>query len=126
MRPGSYAFGLLERIDGHPVDGELEDVIGHLEHLLNTKKDYGSFLDGFGLEITDWMWAANPMVALGDHLGEVIKRFEPRVKELRIEPLDKDEERCPVFRLHGVVGAIAVRLRIWLHTPHCTVRVERS
>lgn len=126
MRPGSYAFGLLQRVDGHPLQSDLEDVINHLEHLLNTKKDYGSFLDGYGLEITDWMWAADPLVALGEHLCEVIARYEPRVHAPRIEPLEKDEERCPVFRLHGQVGEHIVTFRILLHTPHCSVRVERS
>jgi predicted component of type VI protein secretion system len=123
----SYAYGLLGRIDRHPPASELADVIEHLEHLLNTRKDYGSFLDGFGLEITDWMWSAQPMLALGEHMCQAIARFEPRVKEPRIELLDKDlEEGCPVFRLHGTVGNLAVQLRIWLHTPYCTVRVERS
>jgi predicted component of type VI protein secretion system len=123
----SYAYGLIARLGGRPLGCELEDVIDHLEHLLNTRKDYGSFLDGFGLEVTDWMWSANPMVALGEHLCEAIARFEPRVKAPRVELLERDdEEGCPVFRLHGTVGATAVQLRIWLHTPYCTVRVERS
>src|SRR5581483_3607279 len=90
MAGRSYAYGLVGRLAGRPPSSELADVIEHLEHLLNTRKDYGSFLDGFGLEITDWMWSANPMLALGQHLCEAIARFEPRVAEPRIELLERD------------------------------------
>lgn len=126
MRAPSYAFGLLGRLSHHPPGSELQDVLENIEHVLNTKKDYGSFLKHFGLEVTDWMWAANPMSALGDHMLETIVAYEPRLRDPSIVVLDRDEENCPVFRLQGTVGGSVVKLRIWLHTPHCHVRLERK
>lgn len=126
MDARSHAWGMLGRIAGKPLESELEDVLDHLEAVLNSKKDYASFLKDFGLEITDWMWAADPMSQLAEHMLETVSAYEPRMKQASITVLEKDEENCPVFRLQGTVGTSRVRLRIWLHTPHCHVRLERN
>jgi predicted component of type VI protein secretion system len=117
-------FGLLQRLDGHVVAGEVEDVVEHLGHLLNCKRDYSSFISGLGLSISDQMWSARPMNSLAVHIREQIARFEPRLSDVRIEPDSVDDPFCPSFRIYGTIGRSAVRLSLSLHTVYCKVVVS--
>lgn len=121
-RAASY-FGLLQRLDGRPVTDEVQEVVQHLQHLLNMKRDYASFLPELGLSISDAMWSARPMVSLARHIREQIDRFEPRLRDVRIEPESIDDHTCPSFRIHGTVGTARVRLLLSLHTVYCSVHV---
>jgi predicted component of type VI protein secretion system len=124
-RVASY-FGLLQRIDGNPVKDEIDEVVQHLTHLLNMKRDYASFLPDLGLSISDAMWSARPMVSLAKHIRDQIERFEPRLSEVRIEPEAIDDHHCPTFRVHGKIGTASVRLLLSLHTVYCSVQVTEE
>jgi predicted component of type VI protein secretion system len=126
MRRAANHYGLLQRIDGRPVADEVQDVVEHLGHLLNVKRDYGSFVDGMGLSISDTMWSARPMVSLAGHIREQIERFEPRLRDVRIEPDAIDDHMCPSFRIYGTIGTASVRLSLSLHTVYCSVHVTQE
>jgi hypothetical protein len=122
----AYQFGLLSRIDARPAADEVQDVVDHLGHLLNMKKDYGSFVAGLGLAISDAMWSARPMVSLAAHIREQIEKFEPRLRDPRIEPEAIDDHFCPSFRIYGKIGQSSVRLTLSLHTVYCSVQVTQD
>jgi predicted component of type VI protein secretion system len=124
-RAASY-FGLLQRIDGRPVADEVQEIVQHLQHLLNMKRDYASFLPDLGLSISDAMWSARPMVSLALHIRNQIERFEPRLHDVRIEPEAIDDHTCPSFRIYGKIGTASVRLLLSLHTVYCSVHVTEE
>jgi len=126
MARAPHHFGLLQRVDGHPVRDEVQEIVQHLQHLLNMKREYGSFIPDIGLSISDTMWSARPMVALAAHLREQITQFEPRLKDVRIEPEPVDDHLCPSFRIHGQVGDSSVRMLLSMHTVYCHVEVTEE
>jgi predicted component of type VI protein secretion system len=123
MARAPHCYGLLQRLDGRPVSDEVQEVVWHLGHLLNMKREYASFLPELGLSISDAMWSTRPMITLAAHIREQIALFEPRLQNVRIEPDAIDDHLCPSFRVHGTIGATAVRLMLSLHTVYCSVQV---
>ena len=121
-----HHFGLLQRIDGHPVRDEVQEIIEHLTHLFNTRRGYGSFLPDLGLSISDVMWGARPAVALAAHVREQITRFEPRLARVAVEPLPTDDHLCPCFRILGQIGGSTVRMRLSMHTIYCHAEVKED
>jgi predicted component of type VI protein secretion system len=119
-------FGLLQRVDGHPVRDELQEIMQHLTHLFNSKRGYGSFLPDLGLAVSDIMWTARPMVALAAHVREQIARFEPRLKNAAVEPAPSDDHLCPCFWIQGDVSGSAVRLLLSMHTIYCHAEVKED
>jgi predicted component of type VI protein secretion system len=121
-----HHFGLLQRVDGHPVRDELDDIMQHLTHLFNSRRGYGSFLPDLGLSISDIMWTARPMQAMAAHVRDQIVRFEPRLKGVGVEPAPTDDHLCPCFWIHGQVGRSIVRLRLSMHTIYCHAEVKED
>jgi predicted component of type VI protein secretion system len=119
-------FGLLQRVDGRPVKDEVSEIIQHLQHLLNIRRGYGSFMPDIGLSITDDMWSARPMVELAGHLREQIARFEPRLEDVRIEPEPLDDHLCPAFRIHCRLGDRSLGMLLSMHTVYCHVEVTEE
>ena len=123
MARAPHHFGLLQRVDGRPVKDEVTEIVQHLQHLLNMRREYGSFIPEMGLSITDTMWSARPMVALAGHLRDQFERYEPRLKDVRIEPEPIDDHLCPHFRIYGQIGDASVRMLLSMHTVYCHVEV---
>jgi predicted component of type VI protein secretion system len=119
-------FGLLQRVDGHPSADLVQDVIQHLGNLLNVKRGYGSFRPDLGLSISDTMWSARPLAELATHIRTQIERFEPRLRNPRVEPGVIDDHLCPSFRVHGSIGNASVILVLSLHTVYCSVHVTQE
>jgi predicted component of type VI protein secretion system len=126
MARAAAHYGLLQRIDGKPVADEVQCVVEHLGHLFNVKREYGSVLPELGLDISDAMWSARPMVSLANHVREQILKFEPRLREPQIEPDAIDDHLCPSFRIYGKIGSASVRLTLSLHTVYCSVQVTQE
>lgn len=118
-----HSFGLMQRLDGHPVRDEVQEVVEHLGHIFNMKRGYASFLPDLGLSISDNMWSSRPMVSLANHIREQIERFEPRLRDARVAPESIEDHLCPTFRVHGCIGTASVRLLLSLHTVYCSVHV---
>lgn len=116
-------YGLLQRVDGRPMKDEVSEIIQHLQHLLNIRRGYGSFMPDIGLSITDDMWSARPMVQLASHVREQIARFEPRLEDVRIEPAPLDDHLCPSFRIHCQLGDSSLCMLLSMHTVYCHVEV---
>jgi predicted component of type VI protein secretion system len=126
MARANALYGLLQRVDRKPAADVVQDVVQHLQHLLNMKRDYGSFLPGLGLSISDTMWSARPMRDLANHIREQIETFEPRLHDPTIEPAPFDEHHCPAFTVQGRIGSSIVRLTLSLHTVYCSVQVTQD
>jgi type VI secretion system protein len=126
MGRAPHHFGLLQRVDGRPVRDEVQEIVQHLTHVFNMKREYGSFLPDLGLAISDTMWSARPMVALAAHLREQIVRFEPRLKQVSVEPAPSEDQLCPCFRIRGQVGDSAVRMFLSMHTVYCHVEIKED
>jgi predicted component of type VI protein secretion system len=126
MARANALCGLLQRVDGKPVADLVQDVLQHLDNLLNMKRDYGSFVPGLGLSISDTMWSVRPMRDLADHIRGQIEAFEPRMRNPTVEPAPFDEDNSPVFRVRGRIGTSTVQLTLSLHTVYCSVHVTQD
>jgi predicted component of type VI protein secretion system len=127
MARAPHHYGLLQRIDRHPVRDEVQEIISHLTNLFNMKREYCSpFVPDLGLSISDAMWNARPLLALAAHVREQIARYEPRLKHASVETAPSDDHLCPCFRIHGQVGTSSVRLFLSMHTVYCHVEISED
>jgi predicted component of type VI protein secretion system len=124
-RPANRA-SLFQRIEGRNTGDQVQQVVEHLQNLLNSKQQYASFREDFGLSISDAMWNARPMQSLAAHIRDQILAFEPRLRDVEIEPDSFDEHMCPSFRIYGTIGTSSVRLILSLHTVYCSVHVTEE
>ena len=82
-------MGLLGRFrndfNSSGTDSLIESVIKNLSHVLNTRRDYGSFLSDFGIDDLSHCSSRDALIELlTDRVRTCIERYEPRVEILDI------------------------------------------
>lgn len=89
-------------LSGTPQDSPLASVVRNLQHLLNSKRSYGSLLCNFGTG--DYLadhGGANALRTLMREIKETIDIYEPRFSVAGIRPLGRDDKLRVVFELSG-------------------------
>ena len=88
-----------------PNDHDLQAIVDNLNRVLNTKKGFGYWLEGFGIgDYNIYRGRAQIVKTLVAEIKENIERFEPRV---RIDSVEEVEAESP-FRLKFQVSGIFV------------------
>jgi len=83
---------------GHPDD--LERIMENLSNVLNTTREYGSFLKDFGIRpLNEYLSRGDIAVAVMQDVKEAIERYEPR---LMLHEISLEDGKSP-FRLSFVV-----------------------
>lgn len=83
------------------IGGEIEEVIDNLNHILNTKKDYGAPLGNLGMDDLNAYSSKDHIAArIVEEIRDNVIAFEPRLEVIGIEPLDNDNPLLLSFRLH--------------------------
>lgn len=86
-------------------DHDLQAIVDNLNRVLNTKKGFGYWLEGFGIgDYNMYRGRAQIVKTLVAEIKENIERFEPRV---RIDAVEEVEAESP-FRLKFQVSGIFV------------------
>jgi len=64
---------------------EYEDIIQNLNFILNTKKQYGSIINNFGMrDLNEFYDKEGIAKVVIEEISENIKQFEPRIKNVEI------------------------------------------
>jgi predicted component of type VI protein secretion system len=104
-----------------PYDDTLASVVRNLQHLLNSRREYGSLLCRFGL--TDYLTQQSGAKAAASVLSEIkdtIENYEPRLRLLNLKTLGQDAALWLHIDLQGMLltpelGATPCRLLISFH-----------
>lgn len=95
-------MGFFEKFDDRKrgSTSELEGIVRNLEHILNTKRGYGSILPGFGIRsMNEYVSRTAIALAVMDDVRDGIKKYEPR---LLLEEISLVPSKNP-FRMSFVV-----------------------
>jgi type VI secretion system protein len=104
---------------------ELHSVVANLNHILNTKKGFGSFLDKFGIGDYNEFRARDKIVAtLLQEIQENVALYEPRVKIEKIAEIPSDSPFRLRFQLRAVFLDDTKPLYIILDSLKNAVTVE--
>lgn len=114
-------------VEGPRRRDEVADLAADLEHLLGTREGYGAILRRFGLPAYHTMYGIPQMVeVLVDEIKRVIKRYEPRLKQVEIKALGLDADLWLHLELQALHGRERRRFLISLHTNLGDLRVRAA
>lgn len=73
-------------------DRELHEIIDNLNYVLNTKKEYGSFLADFGIrDMNEYSSRDHLAVAIMEEVKYNIEHYEPRLELIKISTEKTDD-----------------------------------
>ena len=106
----------------HPV---LSDIVENLNNILNTKKDYGSFLPDFGIrDLNEYSSRAAIAEAVIEEVHESIRLFEPRVAVDSVTLVPDANPLHLAFKIQCTVLSNTRALRLVLDTVFNTYHVD--
>ncbi len=111
------------RVDDVPEDERrLRSVLGNLARLFNTRRGSLAHLPDFGLpDVADVTRGASDRVeALRAAIGEAVRRYEPRLRRVRVEP-EQGGASSPARLVFLLVADMAPGGRVELQT---TIRAD--
>ena len=112
------------RTKGDPV---LESIIDNLNNILNTKRDYGSFLHDYGIrDLNEYSSRTAIAEAVIGEVRESIERFEPRVELNEVTLINEDNPLHLAFKIDCVVHKGAKSLRLVFDTVFNTCNIAES
>lgn len=96
-------------------DDELNSIIENINNILTTRRDYGFFLQGFGLSDHHHISVSNNIAAIIiDEIKENIERFEPRVEVIEVVDARKDRLSRMSFAIDCLIRDTARPLKLFL------------
>lgn len=101
------------------------EIVKNLRYVLNTKREYGSFLDQFG--ISDYNLYRSREVIVGNIIREIkenIELYEPRVKVVDIYEVTSDVAFRIRFELKCTIESYTSPIYIIFHSALNDVTVE--
>lgn len=122
MDAGLYDLLLGHFADGTPVETvgraerRVQSVVSHLRYLFNTRRGSLAHLPDYGLpDVADaYRDHADPGEPLRAALKEIIERYEPRLRRVRVESRETDAHAMRLILL--VTGETAEGERLRLET----------
>ncbi|MFP4451882.1 MAG: type VI secretion system baseplate subunit TssE [Desulfobacterales bacterium] len=110
---------LLERLRAYEMDPDhrgmfnaelaMNSVLDHLKALLNTRQGSAMIAEDLGLpDFTNMIRAFDDMTydELAVHIQTVLEKYEPRMKNIHIEVLPRDDKVLKLkFKIEGKLGA---------------------
>jgi predicted component of type VI protein secretion system len=104
---------------------EVEKVIRNLNHVLNTKKSFGSYVRELGIGDYNEYKARHKIIeTIIEEIKDNVRLFEPRV---RLEKIDEVKAESPFrvrFQVQCVLGSGTRPISIILDSQEDRVRVE--
>ncbi|UOA10462.1 GPW/gp25 family protein [Methylobacter sp. S3L5C] len=121
-------MALLRKLAGcksNAEDLEIKSIIDNLNNVLGTKRDYGFFLQNFGL--SDYRYLGNSDYiekALVTEITENIKLFEPRIVLNKIVPIKGDSFFHLAFSIDCIVRNKTHTIKLFLNPVLDRYQVE--
>ncbi len=99
------------------LDPYLTSIVENLNNILNTKKDYGSFLAGLGIrDLNEFRSKEDIASVVIDEVKNNIEQYEPRVELLDITPQKSDSSFVLSFKIKCIVRKNAESLNMVFDT----------
>lgn len=114
--PGSHA---------KPIEPYLKSIVDNLNNILNTKKDYGSFLENFGIrDLNEYSSREHISVAVMEEVKQNIELYEPRVELVDITMEDNDDPFVISLKIDCIVRDLSQTIQIAFDTFFNKFHVE--
>ena len=105
--------------DSHtkPTEPYLRSIVENLNNILNTKRDYGSFLQNFGIrDLNEYSSREDISLAVIEEVKENIKLYEPRVKLVNRTMEQNSDPFIISFRIDCVVRNLSQTIQLVFDT----------
>lgn len=107
------------------LDPYLTSIVENLNNILNTKKDYGSFLTGLGIrDLNEFRSKEDIASVVIDEVKNNIEQYEPRVELLDISPQKSESSFVLSFKIKCIVRKNAESLNMVFDTLFSKFIVE--
>ena len=94
-----------------PEEADIQSIIENLNNVLNTKKGYGSFLEGYGIrDMNEYSSHDHLAAAIMDEVTYNIEHYEPRLRLVSISVEDTDNPFRIAFKIECSVKETAQAL----------------
>ncbi|SFC95772.1 type VI secretion system baseplate subunit TssE [Pseudoalteromonas denitrificans] len=99
------------KIDNDALKKEVHSVCRHLNQLLNSRRGVLQHLNDYGLPDVEDMYEALPYSQhkLAKEVEKTIEKYEPRVRDVRVQPVDINQDNC----------VIKLNVRAYLASGYC-------
>jgi type VI secretion system protein len=86
------------------AETEAESIVSNLNNILNTKQDYGSFLNDFGIrDLNEFGSKDHIASAIIDEVAETITNFEPRVEMVAMKTINDPNPFRIAFSIECII-----------------------
>lgn len=111
-------FNKFDRTPGmKSIDPYLASIVENLNNILNTKKDYGSFLTDLGIrDLNEYRSRDDISTILMEEVKKNIEEYEPRVEIVDITPQKTEKSFVLSFKIECIVRNNSESLRMVFDT----------
>lgn len=110
-----------------PENPELMSIIDNLNNILNTKREYGSFLADFGIrDLNEYTSQDHIATAIIEEVKENIEKYEPRVDIVNITRAEDSNPFHIAFSIECVVRKNAQSLHMVFDSIFNNVQIENE
>jgi type VI secretion system lysozyme-like protein len=111
-------FNKFDRTPGmKSIDPYLASIVENLNNILNTKKDYGSFLTDLGIrDLNEYRSRDDISTILMEEVKKNIEQYEPRVEIVDITPQKTEKSFVLSFKIECIVRNNSESLRMVFDT----------
>jgi type VI secretion system lysozyme-like protein len=111
-------FNKFDRTPGmKSIDPYLASIVENLNNILNTKKDYGSFLTDLGIrDLNEYRSRDDILNILMEEVKKNIEEYEPRVEIVDITPQKTEKSFVLSFKIECIVRNNSESLRMVFDT----------
>jgi len=111
-------FNKFDRTPGmKSIDPYLASIVENLNNILNTKKDYGSFLTDLGIrDLNEYRSRDDISNILMEEVKKNIEEYEPRVEIVDITPQKTEKSFVLSFKIECIVRNNSESLRMVFDT----------
>ena len=107
------------------IEPYLKSIVDNLNNILNTKKEYGSVLENFGIrDLNEYSSREQISVAVLEEVKQNIELYEPRVELVDISMEDTDNPFIISLRIDCVVRDLSQTIQISFDTFFNKFHVE--
>ena len=107
------------------IEPYLKSIVDNLNNILNTKKEYGSVLENFGIrDLNEYSSREQISVAVLEEVKQNIELYEPRVKLVDITMEETDNPFIISLKINCVVRNLSQTIEIAFDTFFNKFHVE--
>ena len=106
-------------------DSDLVSIVSNLNNILNTKRDYGSFLHDFGIrDLNEYTSQNDIAIAVINEVKENIERYEPRVEVTNITRVEDKNPFHLAFNIECVFRENSQALHMVFDSVFNNIQIE--